>query len=90
VRARPPSFPRFLSFLGEPAIPVLCQCHTWGVCLFVVESFFFLFAVLGFELRDHTSSYPTSPFCDGFYQHRVSRTIFLGWLRTMILLISVS
>jgi hypothetical protein len=47
-------------------------------------------ALLGFELRDHTSIQPTRFFCDWLCQDRVSRTIFLGWLRTMILLISVS
>jgi hypothetical protein len=29
-------------------------------------------------------------FCFGYFQDRVSRTIFLGWIRTVILLISAS
>jgi hypothetical protein len=43
----------------------------------------------GFELRASTLSHSTSPvFCDRVFQDRVSRTICLGWLRTVILLIS--
>jgi hypothetical protein len=49
--------------------------------------FFFLFAVLGFELRAFTLSHSTSPFfCDGFFWDRVLRTICLGWLQTTILI----
>jgi hypothetical protein len=57
---------------------------------------FFFFLVLGLELRAYTLSHSTSPFfCDGFlvlffFQDRVLWTIFLGWLQTKILLISVS
>jgi hypothetical protein len=35
-------------------------------------------------------SYSSSSFCIGFFQDRVSRTICLGWLRTVIFLISAS
>jgi membrane-bound metal-dependent hydrolase YbcI (DUF457 family) len=48
--------------------------------------FFFLFAVLGFELRAYTLSYSASP----FFRDRVSPTICPGWLGTAILLISAS
>jgi hypothetical protein len=43
--------------------------------------------MLGLELKDCTLS--TLYFCDGFFQDRVSWTICPGWLRTVILLISV-
>jgi hypothetical protein len=44
---------------------------------------------LGLELKAFTLSHSTSPFfCDGFFQVRVSRTICLGWLQTVILLIA--
>jgi hypothetical protein len=47
--------------------------------------------VLGFELRAYTLSHTTSPFyVMGFFQNRVSQTIFQGWLQTTILLISAS
>jgi hypothetical protein len=42
--------------------------------------FFFFFAVLGFELRAYTLSHSASPFCDGFFQDRISQTICPGWL----------
>jgi hypothetical protein len=48
-------------------------------------------AVLGLELRAFTLSHSTSPsFCDRVFWDRVSWTICLGWLRTVILLISAS
>jgi hypothetical protein len=50
----------------------------------------FVFAVLGLELRAFTLSHSTSPFCDGYFQYKVLRTICLSWLRTSILLISAS
>jgi hypothetical protein len=40
--------------------------------------FFFFPVVLGFELRAYTLSHSTSPFCDGFFQDRVSPTISLA------------
>jgi hypothetical protein len=55
------------------------------------QSFFLFFAVLGFELRAYTLSPSTSSFCDFcFFHDRVLWTIFLGWLRTAILLISTA
>jgi hypothetical protein len=51
---------------------------------------FVLFAVLELELRAFTLSHSTSPFCDSYFQDRVSQTTCLGWLRTSILLISAS
>jgi hypothetical protein len=56
-----------------------------------VFDFFFL-VVLGLELRAYTLSHSTSPFffCDEFFWDRVSWTICLGWLQTMIFLISAS
>jgi hypothetical protein len=70
---------------------LLSRCSTtWAtpsflcwVCLFV--------AILGLELRAYTLSHSTSPFfCYGFFWDRVFRTICLGWLWTVILLISAS
>jgi hypothetical protein len=49
-----------------------------------------LFAVLGFELRTYTFSHFISPFFWWFFQDRVSQTICLAWLGTVILLISAS
>jgi hypothetical protein len=43
---------------------------------------------LGFELR--ASCLQTSPFCSGYFGDGVSRTIFLGWSQTAILLMSAS
>jgi hypothetical protein len=48
----------------------------------------FFFAVLGLELRVFILNQPFSVM--GFFQDRVSKTICLGWLWTMILLISAS
>jgi hypothetical protein len=48
--------------------------------------FFFFFAVLGLELRAYTLSHSTSPFCDGYFRDRVSRTICPHWLQNSILL----
>jgi hypothetical protein len=49
--------------------------------IFVFVLFYFVFAVLGLELRAYTSSHSTSPFmCDRLFQDRVSGTICLGWL----------
>jgi hypothetical protein len=47
-----------------------------------VNSFFFFFPVLGFELRAYTSPWATPPalFCVGFFQDKVSQTICSGWL----------
>jgi hypothetical protein len=43
----------------------------------------------GVNLRAYTLSHSTSLFfCDGFFPDRILRTIFLGWLQTMILLVS--
>jgi hypothetical protein len=39
---------------------------------------FFFFVVLEFELRTYTLSHSTSPFCNFFFQDRVSRTIYQG------------
>jgi hypothetical protein len=58
----------------------------------------FPLVVLEFELRAshllgrhfYCLSNSASPFCDGFFQDRVSRTISPGWLQTAILLISAS
>jgi hypothetical protein len=58
---------------------------------------YFSFPVLGFELRAYTLSHSTSLFfVMGFFEigsqelFRVLRTIFLGWFRTEIFLISAS
>jgi ABC-type transport system involved in multi-copper enzyme maturation permease subunit len=46
--------------------------------------------VLGFELKSYTLSYSTRLFLCWIFFEIVSRTICLGWLQTMILLISAS
>jgi hypothetical protein len=44
-----------------------------------------------FELRAYTLSHSTSPFfCDRFFGDRVSRTVCLGWIGIVILLVSAS
>jgi hypothetical protein len=49
----------------------------------------FIFVVLGFELWAYTLRHSTSPFfVKGVFQDRVSQTICLCWLQTVILLIS--
>jgi hypothetical protein len=63
----------------------------WSPPRFQGLGFFFLFAVLGLELRAFTLSHSTSLiFEDHFFWDRVSWTICQGWLRTMILLISAT
>jgi hypothetical protein len=54
--------------------------------------FFFFFEVLGLELRAYTLSHSTNPFFFvlGVFRDRVLRTICLGWLQTVVLLISAS
>jgi hypothetical protein len=54
-----------------------------------VLSLFSFFVVLGFELRVYTLIH-LEPLHQTFFQDRVSQTICLGWLQTMILLISAS
>jgi hypothetical protein len=49
--------------------------------------FLFWFLVLGFELKAFTLTCSTSPvFCDRIFWDRVSWTVCLGWLRTLILI----
>jgi hypothetical protein len=45
---------------------------------------FFFFLVLAFELRPYTLPFSS----DNFFRDKVSWTVYLGWLQTMILLIS--
>jgi hypothetical protein len=57
----------------------------------ITQWIFFFFAVLRLQLRAFTLSHSTSPiFCDRVFQNSVSPTIWLGWLQTVILLISAS
>jgi hypothetical protein len=53
-------------------------------------SLFLFFLVRGLELRTYILTNPPALYCEGFFQDRVSRTICLGWLGTVILLISTS
>jgi hypothetical protein len=54
-------------------------------------SFFFFFAVLGFELRAYTLSHSTSPFFVlDIFKIGSCGIICLGWLQTSILLIAAS
>jgi hypothetical protein len=58
---------------------------------YFLSIFFFLCAVLGLKLRAYTLSHSTSPFVvKGFFEIGSCGTICLGWLRTVILLISAS
>jgi hypothetical protein len=53
--------------------------------------FLFFFAVLGLELRPtHLKPLHQPFFVKGFLQDWVSQTVCLGWLQTVILLISAS
>jgi hypothetical protein len=59
----------------------------------LVSFFLFIyFAVLGLNLGPSPWATPPSPllFCAGFFWDRILQTICLGWLQTMILLISAS
>jgi hypothetical protein len=58
--------------------------------IYFILYFILFILVLGLELRAYTSSPTTSPYFDFFFQDRVSRTVCLGWVQTMILLISAS
>jgi hypothetical protein len=62
-----------------------CSLETrlpWRIFVVVV-------VVLGLKLRAYTLSHSTNPFFEMvFFQDRVLQTIFLGWLRTMILTIA--
>jgi ABC-type Fe3+ transport system permease subunit len=58
--------------------------------ILVISFSFPFFVVLGLEFRAFTLSHSTSPFCDGYFWDRVSWTICLSWLQTVILLISAS
>jgi hypothetical protein len=62
--------------------------YLWKLSKSFLLGFFFLY----WDLNSGPSPWVTSPalFCDGFFQDGVSWTICLGWLRTMILLISAS
>jgi hypothetical protein len=75
-------------------LSVLVKSLNQFVCLFVLVR-------LGFELRashslsSWSTTWATSPvhfalFCSGYFGDGVLQTIFLGWLRTSILLISAS
>jgi hypothetical protein len=72
-----------------PVIPALGRQRQED---FIVKTglFFFFLAVLGLELRAFTLSHSTSPiFVKGFSRQGLEN-YFLGWLRTLILLISAS
>jgi hypothetical protein len=79
-----------LKFL-EPTRPGL---HRLSVLITSLLSslFFFFLMVLGFELRAYSLSHSTSPFVvmGFFFQDRVLRIICLGWLPTVIFLMSAS
>jgi hypothetical protein len=67
-----------------------CVSQSSPVSTFTMVCVFFFF---WFEIMAYTLSYSTRFFicvCDGIFWDRVSRTIFLGWLWNMILLISAS
>jgi hypothetical protein len=61
----------------------------YGSYLNLFGVFFFL-ALLGFELRVYTLSHSTSPLLWWVFSRWVWWTICLGWLGTVILLISAS
>jgi hypothetical protein len=71
-------------------LATLLQLDTFVLLVCVNLFNFFFFLVLGFELRVYTLSHSTGPFCGGFFQDRVSRTICPSWLQIAILLISAS
>jgi hypothetical protein len=72
-------------------VSMITRMSHWHPIYFLHYLFIYLFiAVLGLELRAFTLSHSTRPFCDGYFQDRVSRTICLGWLRPMTLLNSAS
>jgi hypothetical protein len=52
--------------------------------------YLFILAVLRLELRAFTLSHSSSLFCEGFFKIGSCGTGCLGWLQTMILLISAS
>jgi hypothetical protein len=74
----------------------LCSIESFFVVLVFILRFFCV--VLGFELwasqllgwHSITLPIPRALFCIGYFQGRVSQTIFLAWLWTTILLIAAS
>jgi hypothetical protein len=79
----------------HPRITTSFQHSSIAMCKLVLlphsHLFFFLFAVLGLELRAFPLSHSTSPiFCDRVFRDSVLKTICSGWLQTTILLISAS
>jgi hypothetical protein len=83
----------FLPFLSFPSFFPLLPSFLTFFPFFSFLSFFpflsFFLSVLGLELGAYTLRYSTSPFCHGFFQD-ILWTICLGWLQTVILLISAS
>jgi hypothetical protein len=72
--------------------PALTSHLISAPCISCLFALLFFFAVLGLEVRVYTLNHSASPFCGVFFffffRDRVSQNIFLGWLQTMILLIS--
>jgi hypothetical protein len=57
--------------------------------IFLTKFSFFLW-YWGLNSRPTPQVTPPATFCEGFFRDRVSQTICLGWLQTLILLISAS
>jgi hypothetical protein len=65
--------------------------HCWCKELFSLKMVFFIFAVLGFELRAYTLTHSTRPFFGWvFFEIGTGELFCLAWLQTSILLISAS
>jgi hypothetical protein len=85
------------SMLCSLFLPVFL-CHS--LTMIVQQILFFLWYSMLFkkkllqywDLHSGPTPWATAPafVCDGFFQYRISWTIFPGWLRTKILLISAS
>jgi hypothetical protein len=89
---------RFIPSCSRKTEVIQISPSSTKLSLLIASEHFFIFGVLGFELRAlhllgrQSSTWPTPPalFCVGYFWDRVSRTICLGWLQTEILLISAS
>jgi hypothetical protein len=77
---------KFFTYMFAFCISENCPIH---LLIYSLDSFFFFFLVLRFELRAYIPwTTPPALFWDGFFWDRVSWTICPGWLWNLILLIS--
>jgi hypothetical protein len=95
--ATPPALLFCVEFFQDRVLQTICPGWFWTVILLmstskvarIIGEPFFFFFLQYCSLNSGPIPRVTLPtlFCDGFFQHRVSWTVCLGWLQTKILLI---